>query len=434
MDDLLGEFIAETAEGLSTLDAELMKLEHAPGDQPRLRSIFRIMHTIKGTSGFFELRRLEAIAHSSEDLLGKLRDGRLKPSKDAIDLVFKVVDRIRAILTAIETNCAEPAGDDSDLIATIRAYVETRQRAAIADPTEPFVFEADDPAQSFATSTSAPCGASTVRVQIDLLENLMRSVNELAATRDQLVKLQRCGGNAAFSRPLERLSFLTSELRYGMMRTRMQPIGTVWSKLPRLVHDLASDLGKKIDLVVSGDDIELERYTIDLIKDSLLHMVRNAADHGIEHPAARLSAGKPEIGTIGLNAYHEGGSTVIEISDDGRGLDTDRIKCKILDQHLATSSQIDEMTDEQSHQYIFRPGFTTASEITNISGRGVGMDVVLSNVEKIGGSLRLKTVTGKGSVITLKIPRSLEPVTLPLPRPASARIRAGTPRRIKVMG
>ena len=249
--------------------------------------------------------------------------------------------------------------------------------------------------------------ASTIRVHVEVLEDLMTMVSELVLTRNQLNQMVRGHDDSEFTVPLQRLSHITSDLQEGVMKTRMQPIGNAWAKLPRIVRDLGVDSGKKIELKMIGAETELDRQVLDLIKDPLTHMVRNSADHGLEMPDERTSAGKPELGTITLSAYHEGGHIIIEIVDDGRGLNTDRIVQKILDSGLASDAEIEDMTDQQIHMHIFKAGFSTAEKVTSVSGRGVGMDVVRTNIEKIGGTVELNSIEGKGSTFMIKIPLTL---------------------------
>jgi two-component system, chemotaxis family, sensor kinase CheA len=247
----------------------------------------------------------------------------------------------------------------------------------------------------------------SIRVNVDTLEHLMTMVSELVLTRNQLLEIVRRHEDSEFKVPLQRLSNVTAELQEGVMKTRMQPIGNAWQKLPRIVRDLSSELGKQIDLEMHGADTELDRQVLDLIKDPLTHMVRNSADHGLEMPADRATAGKPEVGTIRLSAYHEGGHILISIADDGRGLNTERIKQKALENGLASELDLEKMTEAQIHKFIFAPGFSTAAKVTNVSGRGVGMDVVRTNIDQIGGTIDVKSVPGEGSSFTIKIPLTL---------------------------
>jgi two-component system chemotaxis sensor kinase CheA len=264
---------------------------------------------------------------------------------------------------------------------------------------------AEQPAN--AASADTALAQQTIRVTVDVLEDLMTLVSELVLTRNQLLQLARTQENSTFAVPLQRLSHITSDLQEGVMKTRMQPIGNAWNKLPRIVRDLARDMGKKIELVMHGAETELDRQVLELVKDPLTHMVRNSGDHGLETPAERRAAGKPDTGRITLNAYHEGGHIIIEIADDGRGLAVERIRAKALANGLASEAELAAMTDAQLHRFIFRAGFSTAATVTAVSGRGVGMDVVKTNIERIGGSIDLKSTQGLGSTFTIKIPLTL---------------------------
>ncbi len=295
----------------------------------------------------------------------------------------------------------------------------TPNRPAAADPapaqaSAPAVARVEPPAEATAefggaaaAATSAPAAAQTIRVTVDVLEDLMTLVSELVLTRNQLLQLARTHENSAFTVPLQRLSHITSDLQEGVMKTRMQPIGIAWNKLPRLVRDLSHDMGKKIELTMLGAETELDRQVLELIKDPLTHMIRNSGDHGLETPAERRAAGKPDAGNIILNAFHEGGYIILEISDDGRGLAVDRIRAKVLSQGLATETELASMTDGQIQRFIFRAGFSTAEKVSAVSGRGVGMDVVRTNIEKIGGTIELKSTPGQGTTFTVKIPLTL---------------------------
>src|SRR3954462_14999665 len=247
----------------------------------------------------------------------------------------------------------------------------------------------------------------SIRVNVDTLEHLMTMVSELVLARNQLLEISRRNEDTEFKVPLQRLSNVTAELQEGVMKTRMQPIGNAWQKLPRIVRDLSGELGKQIELEMHGADTELDRQVLDLIKDPLTHMVRNSADHGLETPAERLAGGKPEQGTIRLAAYHEGGHIIICIADNGRGLNTERIKAKALQNGLVSEADLEKMTEAQIHKFIFAPGFSTAAAVTSVSGRGVGMDVVRTNIDQIGGTIDIKSVAGEGSSVTIKIPLTL---------------------------
>jgi two-component system chemotaxis sensor kinase CheA len=431
MDDLLSEFLTEANESISVLDVELVKLEQNPNDPALLGNIFRLVHTIKGTCGFLGLPRLESVAHAAENVLGKVRDGELTVSPTAVSLILESLDCIKMIMGELEAKEAEPAGDDSGLIARLNQLANGEAIAAAAtEPpaamqsapavaTEKTSEAADDVSievQAEATGSAArsadaakesAVAGQSIRVNVDLLENLMTMVSELVLTRNQLMQILRSQKDSEFTTPLQHLSHVTTELQEGVMKTRMQPIGNAWAKLPRIVRDLALELDKKVDLRMLGAETELDRQVLEMIKDPLTHMVRNSADHGIELPADRVRAGKPEQGTITLNAYHQGGHIVLEISDDGRGLALDKIKKKAVASGLASETELAAMTDQQIQQFIFKAGFSTASQVTSVSGRGVGMDVVRTNIEKIGGTIELKSQEGKGSSFIIKIPLTL---------------------------
>ncbi len=432
MDDLLTDFLTETNESLAEADLALVKLEQKPNDAATLALIFRLVHTIKGTCGFLALSRLEKVAHAAENVLGKVRDGALSVSPDLITAILSAIDRIKLIVAGLESNGAEPSGDDRQLISDLDAIFEGRKAAsppiaatppAASPPAkasksktrkpEPAIARPDN--AELAADVSPPgnaqsdanLAAQTIRVGVDVLENLMTLVSELVLTRNQLLQLARSQENGLFTGPLQRLSHITSDLQEGVMKTRMQPIGIAWNKLPRIVRDLSRELGKKIDLVMMGAETELDRQVLELIKDPLTHMVRNSGDHGLETPAERLAAGKPETGRINLNAFHEGGHIIIEIADDGRGLPVEKIKAKVLSKGLASEAELAGMSDEAIQRFIFRAGFSTATAVTAVSGRGVGMDVVKTNIEKIGGTVDLKSREGEGTTFTIKIPLTL---------------------------
>jgi len=468
MDDLLREFLTETNESLDTVDNQLVRFEQDPNNAKILDNIFRLVHTIKGTCGFLGLPRLESLAHAAETLMGKFRDG-MPVTGGAVTLILSTIDRIKEILGQLEATEAEPEGSDPDLIDKLHHMAEhgapatasapepaakpaqeagTLVHQVLERPLRPGEVSLDDlerafreteaepvaPAPQAAAETPAPAAVApkaaakqpapkkaadaetpesdrianqSIRVNVDTLEHLMTMVSELVLTRNQLLEISRRHEDNEFKVPLQRLSNVTAELQEGVMKTRMQPIGNAWQKLPRIVRDLSSELGKQIELEMHGADTELDRQVLDLIKDPLTHMVRNSADHGLETPAERAKAGKPEQGTIRLSAYHEGGHIIICIADNGRGLNTERIKTKAVQNGLATEADLEKMTEAQIHKFIFAPGFSTAAAVTSVSGRGVGMDVVRTNIDQIGGTIDIKSVAGEGSSVTIKIPLTL---------------------------
>lgn len=429
MDDLLRDFLTESAESLTVVDAELVRLESDPNNKDVLQKIFRLVHTIKGTCGFIGLPRLEKVAHHSENILGKFRDGEMLVTPEAVTLILESLDLIKEILTKIEQTESEPQGNDTDLIERLERAAEgdfgggaqSLPQASGLVATQTFAANAAAATAGVAEKGDAPeaqaagggkggetsLANQSIRVNVDVIENLIVMVSELVLTRNQLLEMVRHTSDSEFKSPLSRLSTVTAELQEGVMKTRMQPIGNAWAKLPRIVRDLATEVGKKIDLQMVGAETELDRQVLELIKDPLTHMIRNSADHGIETPAERKAAGKPELGTITLRAYHEGGHILIQIADDGKGLPTDKIKAKAAENGIASEAELDRMSEAQIHRLIFHAGLSTATKVTNVSGRGVGMDVVRSNIELIGGSIDLKSVCGKGSTFTIKIPLTL---------------------------
>jgi len=429
MDDIIAEFLTETSDSMTELDNLLVMLEQSPHDMDLITKIFRIIHTIKGTCGFLGLPRLEKIAHKSEDVLGLFRERKLNADPASISLILEALDSIKQIIPGIEATGHEPEGDDSAITSKLEALAsghlgETISNDASMDDiphhhdipgtnvTELHVPQHEHEAPVAATTTPAATddhqvGAQSLRVNVEVLENLMTMVSELVLTRNQLLQISRQNKDNSFATPLQRLNLVVSDLQEGVMKTRMQPVGNAWAKLPRIVRDVCRELNKKIELEMYGQDTELDRQVLEMIKDPLTHMIRNSADHGVEPPEDRIAAGKPETGKIILRSYHQGGHIMIEISDDGRGLPIEKIKQKLLQNKLVTEEQLQTLSVQQIQQYIFHPGLSTADKITAVSGRGVGMDVVRSNIEKIGGSIEMRSVEGKGTHFTIKIPLTL---------------------------
>jgi two-component system, chemotaxis family, sensor kinase CheA len=427
MDELLRDFLTETSESLDLVDAELVRFEQEPNNSQILGNIFRLVHTIKGTCGFLALSRLETLTHAAETLMGKFRDG-MPVTADAVTLILSTLDRIKTILVGLETTCQEPVGDDGDLIERLGCIARGEgappapaRRSALVEQPAPEHSEdrreerdrcsGDERRGEAGERPSSESGeklvSNSIRVNVDTLDYLMTTVSELVLTRNQLLEIVRRHEDSDFKAPLQRLSNVTAELQEGVMKTRMQPIGNAWQKLPRIVRDLSAELGKEIELEMHGAETELDRQVLELVKDPLTHLVRNCADHGIESAAERMVAGKSAAGTIRLTACHQGGHIIIEIADDGRGLDTARIRTKALEVGLLSEAELAAKSDGEISNIIFSPGFSTAAKITNISGRGVGMDVVRNNIEQIGGTVDLKSVGGAGMTFTIKIPLTL---------------------------
>ena len=449
MDDLLREFLTETNESLDMVDVELVRFEQEPNNAKFSPTFSALFTPSKAPAVFSILPRLEALAHAAETLMGKFRDG-LPVTQEAVTLILPTIDRIKEILETLEREQREPEGDDADLIDRLHGLasaltepsqteggpqLRTAANRRHADPSGAGASaearrghastnwsvrsakrqrrarragQADRRAGSKDDDGRRKAASQSIRVSVDTLEHLMTMVSELVLTRNQLLEISRRHEESEFKMPLQRLSNVTAELQEGVMKTRMQPIGNAWQKLPRIVRDLASDLGKQIELEMHGAETELDRQVLDLIKDPLTHMVRNSADHGLETTAERRAAGKPERGTIRLarlsrrRPHHR---------RDRRRWARPRHR---EDQGQRSSRgdwrprpELDKLSEAQIHKFIFAPGFSTAATVTNISGRGVGMDVVRSNIDQIGGTIDVKSVSGAGVIFTIKIPLTL---------------------------
>jgi len=423
--DVIREFLVESYENLSRLDQELVELEKHPKDSALLASIFRTMHTIKGTCGFLSFSTLEKIAHQAESLLSQLRDGQRELTPSLVSLILETVDATRKVLASIEASGEEGPDRFEDLTERLRVAVRlttgpkgecgSGQPAAgglpgpVPEPSDdsgsPELAESKKPAEDPAKPSAV--ADANIRVGVGLLDKLMDLVGELVLTRNQILQFNTEREDAALNATSQRLNLITTELQEGVMKTRMQPIGMVWNKLPRVVRDMAVTLGKQIRLEMDGAGTELDRTIIEAIKDPLVHLVRNSCDHGIEPPEVRLRIGKPPQGRLTLRAYHEGGQVNIEISDDGAGIDIARVKQKALDKGLLRPEQAERLSDREALNLIFLPGFSMAETVTNVSGRGVGMDVVKSHIEKIGGVVDVFSRPGEGATVKIKIPLTL---------------------------
>jgi two-component system chemotaxis sensor kinase CheA len=495
LDDIVEEFLVESHENLDQLDSDLVALEQDPNSRERLSSIFRTIHTIKGTSGFLAFNRLEEVTHVGENMLSRLRDGELELTPSRTSVLLRMVDTVRSLLTSIEASGGEGPVDVSSVVAAITAAMEdepagaaevpapraseesapaakapakvpakkapARKTAAaakkpaaprkttprkpaaatvVAEPvldaateiladdvtpvtlqsqpegapatvSEPIVEEpaaADDSAPADQNGQPRRAVAdSTIRVDVDLLDELMLLVGELVLTRNQIVQNVARQTDTDLIRASQRLNLIASELQEGVMKTRMQPIDHIWSKLPRVVRDLGMQLKKSIRLEMEGRETELDKTLLEAVKDPLTHLVRNSVDHGIEAADARKAAGKPVEGVLTLRARHESGQVVVEVADDGAGIDPVKLGKKAVERGLITVAQLDRMSPADILQLIFLPGFSTAAAVTNVSGRGVGMDVVKTNIEAIGGTIEVESEAGRGTVCRLRIPLTL---------------------------
>jgi two-component system chemotaxis sensor kinase CheA len=433
-DELLREFLLESSENLNQLDRDFVALEQNPTDRTLLGQIFRSIHTIKGTSGFFAFGKLESLTHVGETLLCRLRDGEMVNDTEITSALLAMVDGVRRTLASIETTGTEGGEDYAPIIAELTRISRERGAsgaapvviapvviapvvvapvvvvgpAAVAPEAPPALAAAAVESTADAGITKGPAVTdSTIRVDVGLLDRVMNLVGELVLARNQIMQFGASSKDAGFINASQRLNLLTTELQEGVMKTRMQPIGNVWNKFPRVVRDLAHACGKKVDLQLDGTETELDRTIIEAIKDPLTHAVRNAVDHGLESPERRKAAGKSETGTLTLRAFHEGGQVNIEVSDDGGGLDIERIRARAIERGLVTADRGARMSDREVSHHIFHPGFSTAAQVTNVSGRGVGMDVVKTNIEKIGGTVDISSRPGQSTTLKIKIPLTL---------------------------
>ncbi len=440
MDELTREFLIESQEGLDRMERCLTDLESRPDDTALLAEIFRSVHTIKGTTGFLGFKRLERLAHSGENLLGLLRDGKLAAEPNIITGLLALLDGLRSILHNVETGEGEGEGDDAELIARLerlqqiklqkdddarsdepeialtatqvqnpllrmlaqeKAEAERQAEAARAAAAKSEAAAANEPARAAAASAAE----STLRVDVALLNRMMNLVGELVLTRNQV--LQATAADPKMTLLSRRLDMVTADLRESVMRARMQPVSNIFSKMPRIVRDVSQLLGRKVRLEMEGQETELDKSLLEAIKDPLTHAVRNSLDHGIELPEVRAAAGKNAEGTLKLRAAQEGSHVIIEVSDDGAGISAEKVRNKAIERGLINAESAAQLPERELLNLIFLPGFSTAAAVTSVSGRGVGMDVVKTNVEKIGGKVEVESRVGKGTTLRLRIPLTL---------------------------
>jgi two-component system chemotaxis sensor kinase CheA len=463
MKEIVESFIVESREILEELDHDLLQLERTPDDRELIDRIFRAVHTVKGTSGFLSLTQMSTLAHRFEDVLNKLRQGDLAFQPAMMDVMFNAFDQMTFLLDKVVEGDMTPVDQDA-VLAELDAILDgayapdadnkadagdeslqddAEAAGAASDPAhdDPRAPEADSVSASAPTASasgasedasrpnepaappSSGTGSSpitdraseTIRVEVDRLDNLMDLVGELVLGRNRLLQLvsdaETIDDRANLLRKMgdttSQVDFITSELQTAVMRTRMVQVGRVFNKFPRVVRDLAREFDKKIDLVIEGEDTELDKSLIEEIGDPLTHLIRNAADHGIETPAERTANGKPERGTIRLSAAHEGNHILIEIEDDGAGIDPDALKTKAIEKDVITASEAADMTDTEAFDLIFRPGFSTARGVSQVSGRGVGMDVVKTNLRRLNGSIDTESTLGEGTRFVMKLPLTL---------------------------
>ncbi|QJR36461.1 chemotaxis protein CheA [Gemmatimonas groenlandica] len=462
--EIVNEFLVESYEGLDQLDLDLVELEQCGGNAELIGRVFRCVHTIKGTCGFLGFGGLESVAHVGENLLSKVRDGSIGVSPDLTSALLRLNDAIRSMLTHIEAHGKEGEFDHADLIAALVRLTDAKAAQVASDaaiseqeladalelpPAIPLLGEilveqghvstADIAAAVHEQNqTGAPRvgeilvarGATThaavkealetqqdaraghvsdgsIRVDVALLDRLMNLVGELVLARNQILQCTATNADSTLNSTTQRLNLITSELQEGVMKTRMQPIGNIWSKLPRVVRDLAVTCSKQVTIQMEGAETELDKTIIEAIKDPLTHIVRNSIDHGIESPRDRVLNDKSPEGRLLLRAFHEGGQVNIEITDDGKGIDPVRLRAAAVDKGVLTAEAAARLSDREALHLIFAPGFSTAAKVTNVSGRGVGMDVVKTNIEKIGGTVDVTSTVGVGTTLRIKIPLTL---------------------------
>lgn len=480
MQEILEDFLVEAFELVEQIDHDLVELETNPEDLELLNRIFRVAHTIKGSSSFLNFDVLTKLTHHMEDVLNKARHGELKITPDIMDVVLESIDRMKTLLNSIRDNgndtaigmdigpiCArltaisegespssaesneapaeapkeepapapEPEVDvnqlsDSEVEAEIERLLKARKaedqarraqkKQNAASPTNSKPAASTPKAENTEKKVPASGGGGggmdqTIRVEVKRLDHLMNLIGELVLGKNRLLKIyddveERYEGEKfleELNQVVSQLSIITTDVQLAVMKTRMQPIAKVFNKFPRVVRDLSRELGKHIELEITGEETELDKSIVEEIGDPIMHMIRNSCDHGIEDPATRAANGKPEKGIVQLKAYNEGNHIVVEITDDGKGLDANGLKAKAIEKNLITEREADQMTDKEAFALIFKPGFSTATKVTNVSGRGVGMDVVKTNIEKLNGVIEIDSELGKGSSFKLKIPLTL---------------------------
>ncbi|MGI9176346.1 MAG: chemotaxis protein CheA [Pirellulales bacterium] len=415
--EFIEEFLVESGENLDQLDQDLLALEKQPGDAQRVASIFRTVHTIKGNSGFFGFSKLGALAHSGEHLLGRLRDGKLTLDDRVTGSLYSMVDAVRSILQSIETTGNEGDQDYRDLSRALAAAADQTAMSTSPPPVTqelPAVPEAptatppppppSPPAQPAAAATVAAAD-TTVRVDVDLLASILDLVGELVLARNQLRSLD--SDDPAVQAVAQRINTVTNALQETAVKTRMQPVEHVFNRFPRTVRDVAVSCGKEVELVIDGADTELDRTLIESIRDPLTHLIRNSVDHGIEPPDVRIARGKPRVGRLSLRAFNESGRVTIEVADDGGGIAFEKVREKAVARGLVSAAEAATMPADRVLQFIFEPGFSTAATVTSVSGRGVGMDVVRTNIESIGGTVDIQSGVGTGTVVRVHVPLTL---------------------------
>ncbi|MCX8083388.1 MAG: hybrid sensor histidine kinase/response regulator [Calditerrivibrio sp.] len=416
MDDLIQDFILESSEILEQLDQDLVELEHRKSDLELLNKIFRAAHTIKGSSSFLGFDKMSTVTHHAEEILNKLRKGEMIVVPEIMDILLEFVDVVKRILDDIRNG--RDSVDIDGIVKKLKLANEGRinvtSASGNAEKKQPPV-EGKDDGEGANLKKATKAIEQTIRVDVSRLDSLMNLVGELVLSRNRIAQIsseleRKFEGDYLVEQLLEttsQIGLITTELQLAVMKTRMVPIGKVFNKFPRMIRDLARDLKKDVDLIITGEDTELDKSVVEEIGDPLVHMIRNAVDHGVESPEERIKKGKPAKGKVHLAAYHEGNHIVIEISDDGKGMDPEKLKKKAIEKKIITAEEAKGMSKEEAFGLIFKPGFSTAEKVTGVSGRGVGMDVVKTNIEKLNGIIMIDSEVGKGSTFKLKLPLTL---------------------------
>jgi two-component system, chemotaxis family, sensor kinase CheA len=433
-DEILTEFALEAREILDQLDSDFVLLEASPTDKKLIGNIFRGLHTLKGSSGFFSFKRLEKISHAGESLLGKIRDGQLSLDIHKSNVLLQMIDVLRTIIEGIEKSKTEPAGEDALLISAIGNLARGNDQIVNDNASEPLVADviqpmpdvvinsadlSDTEVSSNLTNTDNLNPPPTqeiqetqenntpVRINLDTLDKLMNLASEMVLARNRLLPFADNSADLQFTNTVHSIDLLTLELQERMMKMRMQSISHVWSKFPRLIRDAANQTNKKVTLIQNGADTEIDRSLLDAIRDPLMHIIRNSVDHSIEEPDVRIRKGKPDTGQIILNASHQNGMILIEVSDDGAGINLELIKRRAIERKLISPEIAAQLSKSELIDLIFQPGFSTKEAVSNLSGRGVGMDVVKTNITNIGGTIDITSEPDMGTQIQLKIPLTL---------------------------
>ena len=407
MDELLADFVAETREMLEQSGSELVAWEADPSDKARIDTIFRFVHTVKGNCGFFDFPRLERLSHAAEDSLAECRAGRREPDSDLVTAVLAVIDRISEMTDAIEAGEEFPDGGDDLLIAALQPDAEVEVQSDISSIDAVEVSAVPD-SEAAAPRSPSKAVQRSIRLPVDLLDEVMKGVSDMVLARNDLARrLREAGEQPTIDGPFERLSAILADVRTSITRMRMQRLEHLFSSLPRLVRDLSNELGKQVMVDFEGGEVELDREMIEMVRDPLTHIIRNAIDHGIETPVSRLNQGKREIGLLRFAARQSGNQISLVITDDGNGINIEKLVAKALANGLYSRAELERMSERQKQNLIFEPGLSTAEEVSSVSGRGVGMDVVRANIERVGGSIEVSSKPGEGTSFQLQLPLTL---------------------------